>query len=615
MQKPIDILGHLGEEATRHTAKLLGWKLVGNAPVCEACAVGKSKQQFLSQISVSEPLKNDERRIHLDISTLKLRPGAQGSTIGTVSKPHWRLIVEAVNHLKHSEFFATKDGMIEPTCALLQQWKDSGRPVTHVCMDNAGENMNFMERCKSADWKLGIKKFELTARDTPQQNAPVEVGFATIGNRAQALMYRANVPTSHRHILFQKAILVATLLDGLVVENINGESKSRFEHATGRLPEFTRGLRTFGEAGVVKFKTSTTPKILNKGTTCMFVGYPENHSANCWEMYNPKTKGVHTTCDVVWLRRMYFAKPNEGSEIAIAEEPVGTAEAGEGANNNDVAPVPPDEPAGEDNAAVDPENPFPAIVAEQEQQALTGTRTSSGRRVIQPARYDPELGIAMLTQPEVQYYKALLDIGCATAKQMNNELRCVGAALGGGFGSTNELKPMKYQEAMATKDKAEWMKSVKEESDCLVHHKVFESVPRKEVPPGSKILSSTWAMKKKPNGKFWARVNARGYEQVDGEHYDRDSVASPTINIVTVRIILVILLLMKGYAHLVDVNGALLLGGWEHDPITNDARKVYMDIPEEFMQFLPPGDWLMLLLVPRMQRSDFVSFSWHFGIL
>ena len=33
------------------------------------------------------------------------------------------------------------------------------------------------------------------------------------------------------------------------------------------------------------------------------------------------------------------------------------------------------------------------------------------------------------------------------------EVACIGSVLGGGFESTTELKPMKYDEAMATKDK------------------------------------------------------------------------------------------------------------------------------------------------------------------
>jgi hypothetical protein len=154
---------------------------------------------------------------------------------------------------------------------------------------------------------------------------------------------------------------------------------------------------------------------------------------------------------------------------------------------------------------------------------------------------------------------------------------------------------------MLTKDAPKWKIGVKEEYEKLVKHGVFKLVKRNEVPSDAKILTSTWVMKKKSNGTFRARINGRGYEQVDGEHYDSDSVASPTINIVSVRVILVLLLLMRGYAHLVDVHGAFLLEGFEHDLITNKKRKIYMKIPPAFYEFLPKWcrpfcEWLMELL-------------------
>ena len=36
-----------------------------------------------------------------------------------------------------------KDGMAEPTCAKMNQWKQQGKPVKIVRMDNAGENLKW----------------------------------------------------------------------------------------------------------------------------------------------------------------------------------------------------------------------------------------------------------------------------------------------------------------------------------------------------------------------------------------------------------------------------------------------------------------------------------------
>ena len=90
-------------------------------------------------------------------------------------------MVDERTQLKFSDFYTTKNGMVEPTCEQFYRWKQSGNPVKYVRLDNAGENKLLKKRCQSKDWKLKIE-FEFTARDTPQQNSLAEVGFATIAN-------------------------------------------------------------------------------------------------------------------------------------------------------------------------------------------------------------------------------------------------------------------------------------------------------------------------------------------------------------------------------------------------------------------------------------------------
>jgi hypothetical protein len=53
-------------------------------------------------------------------------------------------------------------------------------------------------------------------------------------------------------------------------------------------------------------------------------------------------------------------------------------------------------------------------------------------------------------------------------------------------------------------------------------------------------------MKKKANGKFRARLNAQGYEQIDGIHYDKDTKSSPVVSETTILVIFVLMLLTGG---------------------------------------------------------------------
>lgn len=109
---------------------------------------------------------------------------------------------------------------------------------------------------------------------------------------------------------------------------------------------------------------------------------------------------------------------------------------------------------------------------------------------------------AMLTDAERNYYDAM--------GSLEMEFACVGAGIGGGFVDTNELHVMKYKEAMATKDKDQWTKAVDEEHQRMKEHGVFQPVKQKDLKAGTKIISSTWSMKKKSNGTFRGRMVARG---------------------------------------------------------------------------------------------------------
>jgi hypothetical protein len=73
-------------------------------------------------------------------------------------------------------------------------------------------------------------------------------------------------------------------------------------------------------------------------------------------------------------------------------------------------------------------------------------------------------------------------------------------------------------------------------------YKVFKAVKKNTLPKKAKILSSTWTMKKNLNRTYCAQVTTRGYEKVNGVHYDEDTKASP-VNEVTILITFVLMLL------------------------------------------------------------------------
>ena len=184
MQQAHDHLGHMSEQATEATACALKIPIKDGAlKQCAACAAGKAKQKCIKRI-VTTKQKLGQRRAFLDIATVRKKKG-----MPIPSRPNWRiLVVDQEIQIKISKFFRHNNDMVQPTCEQLNKWHQAKLGVTHLRMDNAGENKLLQQNIEGKDWKLPITT-EYTARDTPQQNSIAEVGFATIANRGRSMMH------------------------------------------------------------------------------------------------------------------------------------------------------------------------------------------------------------------------------------------------------------------------------------------------------------------------------------------------------------------------------------------------------------------------------------------
>jgi hypothetical protein len=162
--------------------------------------------------------------------------------------------------------------------------------------------------------------------------------------------------------------------------------------------------------------------------------------------------------------------------------------------------------------------------------------THTGHAVVMPSRYDDYAMLGMddsykikLTEAKEQrrYYDAIKHVGYPNYNS-KSEFGLIGA-VATGFTNTHELHVMTNDQAMRSDDKEHWEKSVDKEHNSMEKHKVFQATSIKDLPKDAKILTSTWACKKKPNGVYRARVTARGYEQIDGIHYNEDDKAAPVV--------------------------------------------------------------------------------------
>ncbi len=182
--------------------------------------------------------------------------------------------------------------------------------------------MALIKAAKEKDWKLTIA-VEFTVRNTPQQILKAEMAFTVIAAQARSMLIAALVPDLQRFKLWPEVVMTATFLNILVPVIMNGERKTRWEHAGHKLPAWVKNLQTFGEAGTVGEKKKG--KVLDRGVTMMFVGYDDYHSGNCYRMYNPVTSRVVITRDAVWLGRLYYprqASHNLDKQMPIVSVPI-----------------------------------------------------------------------------------------------------------------------------------------------------------------------------------------------------------------------------------------------------------------------------------------------------
>ena len=589
------LLGHSNEDANRQSARALGIELSrGSLHACEDCAKAKAKQKNVCKKSLTPKATKAGQRLFDDIT--KVTVSKSDGDEFNIKQKYWCTVTDEATGKKWCIFTSTKDGMVEPVCTLVNELKSRGIDVKYIRMDPGGENIKLEKRMKSAAWgpKLMPINFEFTSTDTPQHNSKAETSFPTIAGRSRAMINAARVPDSARGKVAIQAITAAVLLDGLNVVTINGKSATRDEHVFGKNPSWSKNMKVWGTAGVVK--TGKDGKTGNRGTTMMFVGYAGRES-DSFRMWNPTTNRVVVSRDIIWLNKPYFQR--EEPEIIYVEQEAQEDQDDE-ANNEDNPSAPDVEEA---NAQTESEESAAgeSVVSDAADTPRTSnTLTRIGRTVILPSRYRQDIATVAANKEMtgVQLlHLAQLDMLNNTEVTLNqvvaeeHELGLVGAGIDDGI-DTDQLKVLNYKQAMNSINKDKFVHELKKEKKRFDKYKVLTPYKREDLPSDAKIMSTVWAFKQKADGSARGRMNARGYEQHSGVHYEPDSISSPVTNSNTIRVCLTLYAAQKGWvAAVIDVEAAFLQGKFYNGEV------MYIDIPEGFEEYYPE-DCVLKMNVP-----------------
>ena len=534
-------LGHAGEALIRSTAKVFNWSLKNTFHKCEDCATAKARQKNIGH-SASNKSKTIGERLCIDISSVKERSFG-GSKF-------WNLVVDEASDMKWSLFLKQKSDLGQRMISLLLEIHNKDKiTIKNIRCDNAGENRSLQQLC-AENPALSHINFEFTARDTPQQNGTVERAFATLYGRIRATNNCAKLPLALRNGLWTECAATCTTLDTILCHG--SDNRSAYQKYYNKDPPFKHMLRVFGEVGIVKTAARIRNKLDPRGEPCIFIGYTKNHSSDTYRMLNLRTNHVILTRDIQWLNKLHHEYKN-----APVPAP---------------APVqdnPPDDPD-DDEDAISPgtTTPLPSI---EPVPAPTPPPTLPPRAINELRRletfFNPDV-TDLLRQsepdnPPENVQPADVQAGRERLNLMLEHLQGTAMTMMDVQDAyeTVEIEPTKFEDAWnhpepATRDK--WRTAIKKELNSMTEKKVWKVIKIKNIPEGRKCIKHKWVFKIKRNGTFRARLVACGYSQVPG--IDFQEIYAPVINDVSYRIILIIMIVMKLDAKIVDIETAFLHG-------------------------------------------------------
>lgn len=102
--------------------------------------------------------------------------------------------------------------------------------------------------------------------------------------------------------------------------------------------------------------------------------------------------------------------------------------------------------------------------------------------------------------------------------------------------------PITMQQALRGPDADQWRQAIEKELATLKSHDTMVLVQERDIPPGTKVLSSKFVFKTKGNNGneviFKARLVVGGHRQIPGLHFNIGEIYSPVITIATARMLL-----------------------------------------------------------------------------
>ena len=112
------------------------------------------------------------------------------------------------------------------------------------------------------------------------------------------MMFEAKLNEETRKLLWAESVSAASKIGNLGLTRNNEKSCS--ELFTGVKPKGFHMLIQFGRIGYVTIRTKIKKKMVDKTFKCINLGPADDHSEDCYRLYNPQTQNVILSRDVRW---------------------------------------------------------------------------------------------------------------------------------------------------------------------------------------------------------------------------------------------------------------------------------------------------------------------------
>ncbi|CAH2109079.1 unnamed protein product [Euphydryas editha] len=308
---------------------------------------------------------------------------------------------------------------------------------------------------------------------TPEQNGLCERMNRTLIEKARCLLFDAKLGKE----FWAEAINTAIYLQNRIVKPVLNNC-TPYELWTGAKPNLSH-LRIFGSTVMKHIPKEKRHKWDRKSEQCILVGYPDDVKG--YRLYNPSTKTVITSRDVIIIKEKLFHRENliEVKEVDKKSTENKPHQSSVGEHSTEDSFISMESGNDKDETYIPDEE---STTSEEELQSDTTVKTLPQRQRREPDRY-----------------------GFMCTEECNESF-------------SDELT---LEKALQGPEKEHWQQAIEDELKSFEDNKAWEFV---DMPVSGNVIKCKWVLKKKcddkNNVRYRARLVAKGCSQKYGIDYN-----------------------------------------------------------------------------------------------